>query len=55
MARECLKEAAATRDASRKKSLEEIAKLYIETALNLEGVMSEPTIMGRQRRERLNG
>jgi hypothetical protein len=38
MAHECLKEAAATTDANRKKSLEEIARLYMETALNIEGV-----------------
>jgi hypothetical protein len=37
MARECLKEAAATKDVGRREALRDIAKLYSQTALNMEG------------------
>jgi hypothetical protein len=36
MAIECLQEADATSDAGRKKSLQDIAKLYIQTAFSME-------------------
>ena len=36
MARECMKEAEATRNADRKKILEDIAKLYVQTAYSIE-------------------
>ena len=38
MARECLKEAATTKDVDRKECLESIAKLYTQTALAMESV-----------------
>jgi hypothetical protein len=41
MARECLQEAEATKDPERKKSLQEIAKLYGETALVMDGVIEK--------------
>ena len=37
MARECLREAAETQDEARKKTLLGMAKLYNQTALNLDG------------------
>jgi len=40
MARECLREAEQTRDADRKKVLLQIAKLYTQTALAMDGVVS---------------
>jgi hypothetical protein len=36
MARECMKEAAASRDDARKTTLESIAKLYVQTAFSME-------------------
>jgi hypothetical protein len=36
MARECMREADATKDAARKKALLDIARLYAETAVALE-------------------
>ena len=35
MALECLKEAAATKDARRKRTLTDLAKLYTQTAINI--------------------
>jgi hypothetical protein len=40
MAHECLQEASQTKDADRKKVLLEMAKLYTQTALTMEGVVS---------------
>jgi hypothetical protein len=40
MAHECLQEADRTRDADRKKVLLQIAKLYTQTALTMQGVVS---------------
>ncbi len=40
MAHECLREAEQTQDADRKKVLLQIAKLYTQTALAMEGVVS---------------
>ena len=37
MARECMKEAAATEDVGRQEALRDIAKLYTQTALSMEG------------------
>ena len=36
MARECMKEAEATKDAGRRMTLESIAKLYVQTAFSME-------------------
>ena len=44
MARECLKEAEATKDAGRKKCLESIAKLYTQTALGMESVGAQDNV-----------
>jgi hypothetical protein len=41
MARECMKEADATKDVGRKKALRDIAMLYTQTALSLEGVSKQ--------------
>jgi hypothetical protein len=40
MARECFQEADRTMDADRKKVLLDMAKLYAQTALSLEGIVS---------------
>lgn len=40
MARECLQEASQTKDADRKKVLLEMAKLYTQSALSMEGFIS---------------
>ena len=36
MARECMKEAEASKDAGRKMTLESIAKLYVQTAFSMD-------------------
>jgi hypothetical protein len=36
MARECMKEAEATKDAARKRTLEDLAKLYVQTAFSMD-------------------
>ena len=41
MARECMKEAEATKDAVRKKALEDIAKLYVQTAFSMDDLAQD--------------
>lgn len=41
MARECMKEAAGTKDVGRKEALRDIAKLYTQTALNMESSLQD--------------
>ena len=41
MARECMKEAEATKDAARKKTLEDIAKLYVQTAFSMDDLAQD--------------
>lgn len=43
MARECMKEAEATKDASRRKTLQSIAKLYVQTAFSMDQVDQDNT------------
>ena len=49
MARDCMREAEATKDAGRKKTLQDIAKLYVQTAYSLEQVSqdNEPAVSVR--------
>ena len=44
MARECLNEAEATKDAGRKKCLESIAKLYTQSALGMGSVGAQDNV-----------
>ena len=41
MARECMKEAEATKDVARKRTLEDIAKLYVQTAFSMEDLAQD--------------
>jgi hypothetical protein len=41
MARECMKEAEATRDAARRRTLEDIAKLYVQTAFSMDDLAQD--------------
>ena len=44
MARECIKAAAATKDAERRAALRDIAKLYTQTALNMERASAQDNV-----------
>jgi hypothetical protein len=41
MARECMKEAQATKDTTRKRTLEDIAKLYVQTAFSMDNLAQD--------------